>query len=228
MPGHPPRLHLVTPAIVERTLVCVGLPGVLSDEERATYEGLTVERRRRDWLAGRIAAKRALRRATRERGELPPPYRAITVRNAGNGAPEFSVDGRADIARDLNVSIAHTDGTAVAAVARTARSGTVGVDIEPTRPLPLALARYVLRPSEAELLSDDDRPHPTPLVIWTVKEAALKAARDFCTSMRDIELRWDDACRLGARVAGARAPVHTLTVAHRATGRYTIALALCR
>ena len=223
---HSVRVHLVTPAIVERVVARRGVPGVLTSRERAVLEGLLLERRRRDWLAGRVAAKRALRASCRRRHETAPAYGAIEILSGGNGAPHFSVDGRPELADRFDISIAHTDGVAAATVADRLASGSVGVDIEVSKPLPLELVRRVLRPGEVERLHETDC--PTPLELWTAKEAALKAARHLCTSLRDIELSWNGTRPLRARVVGSDLPPHEILVRHRSVGPYTVALAICR
>ncbi|WP_270890116.1 4'-phosphopantetheinyl transferase superfamily protein [Streptomyces sp. DHE17-7] len=123
-------------------------------------------RRRLEFLAGRRAARRALRAVGLDCGEIPRSGRL----------PVFP-PGRA-------ASISHSAGIAVA-VARAAGPGLpLGCDLE-LRPLPRAAARLVLREDEEELLDDRDEPfhagsRPTGAG-WTVtelfsaKEAALKA-----------------------------------------------------
>jgi 4'-phosphopantetheinyl transferase EntD len=217
----------VTPAIVERTVARRGVAAVLTANERATFEALLVERRRRDWLAGRLAAKRAIRAACRAYGEAPPPFSAIEVWNEIDGAPRFSVAARDDIAERFNLSIAHTNGTAVATVVETAASGTVGVDIEAMMPLALALVKRVLTDAELTRL-DTAETRPSPLVMWTAKEAALKAAHRFCRSLSDVELSWNGDGTFGARVMGERVPAHTIVVRHESVGPYTVAVALCQ
>ena len=223
----PVRVHLVTPAIVERTVARRGVAGLLSEWERQTYAALPVERRRRDWLAGRVAAKRAVRGTCGALGESAPPYAAIEIRNDHDGAPGFAVQGRADLSDHYNISIAHSDGAAVAAIAETAASGSIGVDMEVTKPLALPLLERVLRQSELDRVADDAT-HPSALVMWTAKEAALKAAHRFCTAVRDVELSWSDGRMLRARVVGTRVPPHAILVRHESAGRYTIALAFCQ
>src|SRR5690348_1217815 len=61
-----PRAHLVTPAIVEQTVARHGVADVLTPREQATLDTLPHECRRRDWLGGRIAAKRAVRAVCRQ------------------------------------------------------------------------------------------------------------------------------------------------------------------
>ena len=228
MSGALPRVHLVTPAIVDKTIArhgAHGVRGVLADAEVATLNAFPVERRRRDWLAGRVAAKRALRAAMRERGQPVPDYRAIELWNEEDGAPRFIIADMPKLGDRLDISLSHTDGAAVASVADRHASGTVGVDIETTRALPMALVSRVLQPSEATHLARG--PHPEPIVMWTVKEAALKAAHTFCSALRDVELTWKGARVVHARVVDDNAH-RGIVVRHRSVGPYTVALALCR
>ncbi|MFI0036377.1 enterobactin synthetase [Streptomyces mutabilis] len=123
-------------------------------------------RRRLEFLAGRRAARRALRAVGLDCGEIPRSGRR----------PVFP-PGRA-------ASISHSAGLAVA-VARAADPDLpLGCDLE-LRPLPRAAARLVLREDEEELLDDREEPfragaRPTGSG-WTVtelfsaKEAAWKA-----------------------------------------------------
>ena len=216
----------MTPAIVERVVTPRGVAGLLTSRERGVLEGIPAERRRGDWLAGRVAAKRALRAACRRQHETVPSYDAIEILNDANGVPRFTVHRRPELADRLDISIAHTDGAAVAAVADMLASGTVGVDIEITKPLSLELVRRVLQPGEAERLDETATACPTPLELWTAKEAAMKAASHLCTALRDVELSWNGTRTLRARVVGADVP-HAVLVRHRCVGPYTIALALC-
>ena len=216
----------MTPAIVEQVVTRRGVAGLLAPGERAVLEGIPSERRRGDWLAGRVAAKRALRAACRRQHAAVPSYGAIEILNDANGAPRFSVDGRPELADRLDVSIAHTDGAAAAAVADMLASGTVGVDIEITKPLSLELVRRVLQPGELERLDEAATACPSPLELWTAKEAAMKAARHLCTTLREVELAWNGTRTLRARVVGANVP-HAVLVRHRCVGPYTLALALC-
>lgn len=224
---HSARVHLVTPAIVEQAVARRGVVGLLTPRERTALEAIPAERRRRDWLAGRLAAKRALRAACRFRGDRVPPYRSIEILNEASGAPRFTVHGRPELAEWFDISIAHTDGTAVAAVTDLLASGSAGVDIELTRPLSLDLVRRVLRAEEIARLDKPPNTSPTPLELWTAKEAAMKAARHLCDALRDIELSWNGTRTLQARVAGSDVPPHAILVRHRRVGPHTIALALC-
>jgi 4'-phosphopantetheinyl transferase EntD len=123
-------------------------------------------RRRLEFLAGRRAARRALRAVGLDCGEIPRSGRL----------PVFP-PGRA-------ASISHSAGIAVAVARPPGPDLPLGCDLE-LRPLPRAAARLVLREDEQELLDDRDEPlgassRPTG-ADWTVtelfsaKEAAWKA-----------------------------------------------------
>ena len=228
MPRHWARVHLVTPAIVDRAVARRGVEGILTVSERAVLDTLALERRRGDWLAGRLAAKRGLRAACRRRGETVPAYTAIEIRNDARGAPRFTIAGRSDLDDRLDISIAHSNGTAVAAVVDRLASGTVGVDVEVTKPLSVHLIKRVLRPEEIARLDMSSTVAPTPLEMWTAKEATLKAARHLCDALRDVELAWAPPRSMRARIASTGLPAHSILVRHRTAGPYTIALAICR
>ena len=228
MARHSARVHLVTPATVGRVVARCGVEGILTGSERAVLDSLALERRRADWLAGRIAAKRGLRAACRRHGASVPAYTAIEIRNDARGAPSFAIAGRPDLDARLDISIAHSNGAAVAAVADRLASGTVGVDVEVTKPLAMHLLQRVLRPEEIACLEALSHSAPTPLEMWTAKEATLKAARHLCGALRDVALSWTTPRALRARVAGTGVPAHSIIVRHRTAGPYTVALAICR
>ena len=225
---HSARVYLVTPAMVDRAVARRGVDGILTVSERAVLDELPIERRRADWLAGRLAAKRGLRAACRRHGRTVPAYTAIEIRNDARGAPRFMIAGRSDLDERLDISIAHASGTAVAAVVDRLASGTVGVDVEVTKPLSMHLVKRVLRPAEIACLDAPSSAAPTPLEMWTAKEAALKAARHLCDALRDVELSWTPRRSMRARIAGTGVPAHSIVVRHRTAGPYTIALAICR
>ncbi|MFE6199400.1 hypothetical protein ACFVOP_28575 [Streptomyces sp. NPDC057840] len=95
--------------------------------------------RRLEFLAGRRAARRALRAVGLECGEIPRAGRL----------PVFP-PGRA-------ASISHSAGVAVAVAGAPGRDLPLGCDLE-LRPLPRAAARLILRADEETLLADEDVP----------------------------------------------------------------------
>ena len=91
----------------------------------------------------------------------------------GHGVPRFPH------APYVRVSIAHTRGAVVAAVAKTA----IGVDIEPIRAMQIADLAPVLSAAEAAWL----RSNPGDAIrLWCRKEAAAKASEDGVSGMRRV------------------------------------------
>ncbi|MFI0235791.1 enterobactin synthetase [Streptomyces sp. NPDC016845] len=140
----------------------LGLGVALASDERAVPAGPAEEaaaadmppHRRREFLAGRLAARRALRAVGLDCGEIPRAGRL----------PLFP-PGRA-------ASISHSAGVAVAAARAAGHVAPLGCDVE-LRPLPDGAARLVLREDEEALLSD-----AWPVTsLFSAKEAAWKALR---------------------------------------------------
>jgi 4'-phosphopantetheinyl transferase len=131
----------------------------LTDAELAALAARGTERRFRDRVAGRIAAKRALTDL------LGVKASAIRLDAAPSGEPVVSVsDGQA-----ARVSISHIDGHAVAAATR---NGRVGIDLERVVERDPSFAETWLREEERALCVGDPR---RETAIWCVKEAVLKA-----------------------------------------------------
>lgn len=136
----------------------------LTRRERREYEALPHAARRRDWLAGRYAAKRAIS----IRWHVAPD--AIELAAAPGAAPRAFVRTRADSWAPLpdRLTIAHRDGVAIAAAFPSRAS--VGVDIERIGEVsPLELG-YIASQAERTRLRGID-----PTLIWILKEAAWKA-----------------------------------------------------
>ena len=160
--------------------------------------------RRRDWRAGRIAAKRAAARlagaGSPERFELLP---------VAGRAPRVVVrqdDGTASPA-SLTISLAHRDGRAAAIAAPP--GARVGVDVERVGTIPVAHQRYFLTPGERSRAGRRD-----PAELWALKEAAWKAlACDTSLPFSALELRF------GGSGALCAITIQGTSVAARATVR---------
>ncbi|MDA8130523.1 MAG: 4'-phosphopantetheinyl transferase superfamily protein [Elusimicrobia bacterium] len=126
--------------------------GFLSARENAVYSAFQLEKRRREWLAGRLAAK--------------------TLLSAGGLAPsacEIGMDkfGRPCCGQSL-VSISHSNGWAMAAIKP--GSTFLGADLERIEERHPAWYSDYFHPAE---LASRDPSEATR--IWTMKEALLKA-----------------------------------------------------
>jgi 4'-phosphopantetheinyl transferase EntD len=135
----------------------------LGPREQALLADMPWPLRRAEWLAGRRVAKRLLAAAcgfTPERTEVLP---------LESGAPRVWVDG---VARDdLVLTLSHTKGWAVAAVA----SARVGIDVcdDLDGPRLARIARRVFSPGEAEACGAMASAQ-TQAAVWALKEAGLK------------------------------------------------------
>lgn len=167
VPGRPGPVPATVPAELDRLRpLCaaagLGLGVALVSDARATPAGPAEEAaaarmppyRRREFLAGRLAARRALRAVGLDCGEIPRAGRL----------PVFP-PGRA-------ASLSHSAGVAVAVARAPGRDTPVGCDLE-LRALPEGAARLVLRADE-EVLLRGARPWPVTF-LFSAKEAAYKA-----------------------------------------------------
>lgn len=180
----------------------------LSPREAEIHEAFRFERRRRDWLAGRLAAKRVLLGYLDEPGlalagvevlpeesRLPLAYRVL-----GDGSSSRI---------PVSISISHRGGAAAAAVLAE-EAGRVGVDIELMEPRSEALAEDNFTSGEHDLM----RALPPAwaewsiAIIWSLKEASLKAAGlGLSVPATDAEVVAMDTrgCRASIRLTGEAA-----------------------
>ncbi len=136
---------------------------ILSDEERARLDGFGSEKRRREFALGRDTARRLVAGHT---GEVPE---GVSLRVAEDGAPEVDT---------LCLSIAHASTDTFTLAGAVASPLPVGIDLEVVRPRRPDLYRYILHPDEYGLMQTLPHDHDTTQVLlWTLKEAALKAMR---------------------------------------------------
>ncbi|MEU7022632.1 enterobactin synthetase [Streptomyces sp. NPDC046203] len=173
-------------------------------------------RRRSEFLAGRLAARRALRAVGLDCGDIPRVGRL----------PRFP-PGRA-------ASISHSAGVAVAVARAPGHDTPLGCDLE-LRPLPYTAARLILREDEEHLL-----PAWPVTALFSAKEAAWKALAGEIpgSTLRDLRAgadgaAWadgageaDGAGRL--RVSTRQATPRTVRVRVRAAGPGVFSVVLGR
>lgn len=177
----------------------------LSGQERAEY--LTVgPRRQRQWLAGRIAAKDAVRARLWSRGYGPIFPAEIVIGNEPGGRPVVHGPFR----EDLRVSIAHKDDVAVAMVAE---GRDVGIDIEHVEVRGGDLETVVLTDDERKLIAPGNR-NTEVARFFSAKEALAKA--------RGEGLKGNPRRYVVTSVAGDRLIVDGVPVETRRDGDYIV------
>jgi len=141
----------------------------LGQDERVDYQARNPNVQR-TWLLGRIAAKDAVRDLRWQEGVERIFPIEIQVRNDESGRP--TVQG--PLADGVHISIAHTDGLAVAMAAV---GVDVGIDIERVEPRPPSFLATALTDAERTLLDTTDpmERDRTITAWWAAKEAVAKA-----------------------------------------------------
>ena len=168
------------PGLSARLLSAAGAdPGVLTVPERDRLAAFGHPARRRQFVLGRTAARTL---AAARLGVAPAD---VDLGVGADGAPE--VPG-------LHVSIAHTGRESTAALAAVA-GGPVGVDLERIAPRRPDLWTRILRPDEHALLDALGGPDDiVQTLLWTMKEAVLKAQRTgFRAGGQSVHLAFDAA-----------------------------------
>ena len=120
---------------------------ILSAEEQQRFSRPVVHKRKLEWLAGRIAAKRALADYAGIM-DWPQAARHFSVLNDGAGAPFIGEYP------ELTLSLSHSHDYAVAVIAH----GAIGIDIEKVEPRPMALAHYFCCAQERDFIEQEGDP----------------------------------------------------------------------
>jgi 4'-phosphopantetheinyl transferase EntD len=170
-------------ALADRMAAGPDLAPFFGAEERARIAGFAVAKRRREWAAGRLAAKDAVARLRRgpstEADGIAPADLAADLAAAELAA--IVVGSREDephrgqpvAGAGEHVSISHSHGLAVAVASRS----PVGVDVERVRPFPAPARESAFTERERRRVEGAPAPveeaHHT--VVWTFKEAFMKA-----------------------------------------------------
>ncbi len=165
--------------------------GLLSPSEQQRLAAFTVAKRRGDWLLGRWTAKRLLQSYVAQRTDAWLPLDTFIIDSDSDGAPHVIVDCKLQISdfpsnlqsaicnlQSLMLSISHCDGHAFCALADRSRLA-IGADIERIAPrAPEFAADYFTSNELAQVAaSPANERDATVTLIWSAKEAALKALR---------------------------------------------------
>ena len=158
-------------------------------EQRCLIDARFGARRRSEWIAGRVAARRTLCRLLGDDG------RSVSVVSASNGAP------RALGRPDLSISLSH-DGSWVAVATSRRRWGAARVAID------LCDARHDgrVRRLLARLSIDRTGTPLSPCATWAVLECALKLRGFGIASLLDARLGLSHVEAGTVEIAGLGAP----------------------
>ena len=142
----------------------------LTHDERKILTTLS-EKKKREWCAGRYAAKRVVQQVCMVHGE-ETDINQFTVLTTDMGMPYIVRCGMAD---QYMVSISHTGEKAVAVTSYTPKASHVGVDLEKIRSLPSHVLQSFLTTREYNEHVGADDPNRDGVWRWCLKESYLKA-----------------------------------------------------
>jgi len=159
------------------------ISGCLTPEEKRQYFSFRFDKRRREWLAGRLAAKRLVRKLIEESGLLMSENE-IAIEKTEAGAPYVK-------ARPAHwpLSISHSGEWAAAAIMDGHRPAAIGVDIEKIEERDRSWIEIAFDPAEqAEKIDKSEQ-----TLLWTRKEAVSKLLGiGLSADLRDIRFPTPD------------------------------------
>ena len=154
----------------------------LTASEREVYAAWASEKRKSEWLAGRLAAKRLVQE---ELGISPLDWQI----GREGAAPAI-------VGRDLlntTLSLSHSEGFGAATCSDTHTEGSAGIDIQRIRPVHPGLCARVFTPGERQQIAGQFGSEDSAdgmLLLWALKEAAIKARRQaWGCSLQSISVR---------------------------------------
>jgi 3-oxoacyl-(acyl-carrier-protein) synthase/NAD(P)-dependent dehydrogenase (short-subunit alcohol dehydrogenase family)/phosphopantetheinyl transferase (holo-ACP synthase) len=159
---------------------------ILTDSERAAYERLRSETRRAEWLAARVAAKDLVHCHLRNFYGVATPLSDVVIAKDEHGAPHIELRGASKDQMGAtplpNLTITHSDGVAIAAIAAPGTSSRAGVDLESIEARNDSFADDYFSAAEralsipASILPEGaDAESVLLTTMWSVKEAVSKA-----------------------------------------------------
>jgi phosphopantetheinyl transferase len=171
--GLPPR------ALAERWLCA---------EEHARFGAFKVEKRREDWLVGRVNAKALVADALEYRYGVRLDGAAVHIARQPSGAPDVRIIGGAGAVPErppMSITNSHSHGHALCAL--TWVDGfenrrplmAVGADLEWVEPRSDGFVRDFLTPPERAWwgAAEGERRHERANLVWSAKEAVLKVVQ---------------------------------------------------
>ncbi len=153
---------------------------MLSAEETQAYERLRSSARRDEWLASRVAARRAVSRYFRDFFGKSVALDDIFVTKMPSGKPEAVVesdDFEVSILPLPDLTLTHSAGIAIASVTLPGRQEEIGVDLERVEARPENFVESYFTDDEQRLVwpSPEHSDAEQQTLLWTIKESVAKA-----------------------------------------------------
>jgi len=166
---------------------------ILNHRERETYCNLgKSEQRKTHWLMGRLVAKDAVRMLLRQCHGIEIGPADVEIIQDKHGQPIPTGLWAEQVENLPCLSLAHTDGMAVAIASGSNGDEHVGIDVEKIRALGNGVERTAFTPQELELLDTFEGSEREQWVIrfWSAKEAMGKAlGRGMVTGPRSFAVQ---------------------------------------
>ena len=154
----------------------------LTPAELTVWSAWTGEKRKSEWLAGRMAAKKLLRDVL----DLAPLSWSVGRDGAAPSITGVSLPG-------IHLSLSHSGGFGAAAISDAHTEGSAGIDIQRIRPVHSRLCTRVFTPGERAQITREFGSEESAdglLLFWSLKEAAIKARRlPWVHPLQSIEVR---------------------------------------
>ena len=171
----------------------------LSTNEIQEFKTFKIEKRKQDWIAGRIAAKKAIQLLLQQKGLPIPDSSTIQISKSRTGRPVISlaesknnsplIESNSwfvlkELVKELDISISHSGKSACAAAVQcfspdehSPSTRRIGIDLEKIEPLDPVLFPIALTASEKNQIEKNNNEINISsfYAIWTAKEALLKA-----------------------------------------------------
>ncbi len=151
---------------------------VLNRNERKVYRGLGKSpARRTEWLAGRTAAKDAVRAFLKKHWQLELFPADIEIDQDAYGRPVLKGEWIRTVAAVPAVTLAHSDGNAIAVVSAQVNGVFLGVDLQAMHQPSPGFVTHAFTPEEQKILTSlpAEVRDEWSMRFWSAKEAVAKA-----------------------------------------------------
>jgi phosphopantetheine--protein transferase-like protein len=146
----------------------------LADDEIQEHASKKTPKRAEDWLVGRMAAKRCVRRVLSEADEQAPAPRQIRIVQDDLGKPAAELASTPGL-KVSDVSLSHSNGMAVAVAAAPETFLGLGVDVEKIESRSGTWEEDYFTDEEIRTAGETDTRDRTLTGMWSLKEALVKA-----------------------------------------------------